>query len=114
MEKRTVTRSENACHVILKYENNLYHVDSVNVQYSEGKNMYEAVFRVKQLHDRQLLDLDFEISPDIYQVLVDYTKLDNSDLWLVLHFESNVVKWRLVSEKWLRQQIKDRVNRYVV
>ena len=114
MGERVVTRSENARHVILKYGDILYHVDQVDVQYSERKKMYEAVFRAKTLGNSQSFDLDFEISPNIYQVLVDYAKLDNSDLLLVLHFDGKIVKWRLVSEKWLQQQIESKISKYVV
>jgi hypothetical protein len=114
MKERAETRSENARHVILQYENKLYHVDRVTVQCSEEKKMYNAVFSAKRLGDNQLLNLDFDISPNIYDVLVEYTKLDNSDLLLVLNFEGNIVKWRFVSESWLRQQIESKLRRYVV
>lgn len=114
MKDSGVTRSENARHVILKYGNTLYHVDRVDVKYSERNKMYGAVFRAKKVGASQAVDLDFDISPNIYQVLVDYAKLDNSDLLLVLHFDGTVVRWRLVSEKWLQQQIVSKISKYVV
>ena len=108
------TRSDNARHVILKYENKLYHVDRVTVQPSEGKKSYNAVFSAKRLGDSQLMDLGFEISRSMYAVLMEYTKLGNSDLLLVLHVEGDDFKWGLVSESWLRQQTDSKVRRYVI
>ena len=114
MGKKVETASENARHVILKYENNLYHVDRVNVQYSEGKKIYNAIFRAKRVGGSQLLDLGFDISQKLYDVLVGYAKLDDSDLLLVLHVEGKSFKWSFVSESWLRQQTESKVSRYVV
>jgi hypothetical protein len=98
----------------LKYENKLYHVDRVTVQRSEEKKNYSAVFSAKRLGDSQLMDLGFEISRRLYDVLVEYTKLDNSDLLLVLHVEGDDFKWGLVSEAWLRQQTASKTGRYIV
>ena len=114
MGERVETRSENARHVILKYENDLYHVDKVNVQYSEGKKVYSAVFRAKRVGSGQLVDLGFDISQNLYDVLVEYTKLDDSDLLLVLHVDGKDFKWSFVSESWLRRQVESKVSRYVV
>jgi hypothetical protein len=114
MKERAETRSENAHHIILKYEDNLYHVDRVTVQCSERKEMYKVVFSAKRLEDSKLLNLDFDISPNIYDVLVKYTNLDNSDLLLILDFEGNIVKWRFVRESWLQQQRKRKLSKYVV
>ena len=108
------TRSENARHVILKYDDKVYHVNRVNVQRSEGKKAYSAVFNARRLEDNEVLDLDFEISRKLYDVLVEYTKLDDSDLLLVLHVEGDNFKWGLVSDSWLRQQAKEKISRYVV
>jgi hypothetical protein len=114
MKRREETRSENARQVILKYEDKVYHVNRVNVHCSEGKKMYSAVFSAKRLEDNKSLDLDFKISRDLYDVLVKYTKLEDSDLLLVLHVEGNAFKWCFVSESWLRQQTETKVRRYVV
>jgi hypothetical protein len=108
------TRSENTRHIILKYEDKVYHVNRVNVQCSEGKKMYSAVFSAKRLKDNKVIDLDFEISRNLYDVLVKYTKLDDSDLLLVLHVEGDAFKWGFVSENWLRQQTESKISRYVV
>lgn len=114
MKGRVETRSENARHVILKYESKVYHVNRVNVHCSEGKKMYSAVFSARRLEDNKVLDLDFEISRNLYDVLVEYTKLEDSDLLLVLHVEGNAFKWGFVSEKWLRQQTGSKIIRYIV
>jgi hypothetical protein len=114
MRERVETQSENARHVILKYEDTLYHVDKVNVHYSEGKNVYSAVFHAKRVGDSRSINLDFDISQNLYDVLMEYTKLDNSDLLLVLHVDGKDFKWSFVSESWLRQQVESKVSRYVV
>ncbi|MCW4015379.1 MAG: hypothetical protein NWF06_03335 [Candidatus Bathyarchaeota archaeon] len=107
-------RSANARNVILKYDDKLYHVDKVNVQYSEEKQKYSAVFRAKRVGSRQLLNLDFEISQKLYDVLVDYTKLDDSDLLLVLYVEDGKFKWSFVSDSWVQQQTRSKASWYVV
>ena len=114
MSHKAETRSQNSRHVILKYEDNLYHVNKVNVQYSEAKKAYNAVFRAKRLSDNQLLDLDFDISQKLYDTLIEYTKLDDSDLLLVLQAENNAFKWSLFSESWVRQQMTSKVGHYVI
>ena len=115
MGEKLETKSDNARHVILKYENKLYHVDMVNVNFSEATQKYSAVFRAKRLNDNQLLDLGFDITQKLYDVLVEYTKVGNSDLLLVLEAEDEAFKWSFLSENWLRQQeINSKVSRYVI
>jgi len=114
MVERVETQSDNARHVILKHGNHLYHVDKVNVEFSESTQMYNAVFQAKQVDGGQRVDLDFDISQKLYEVLVEYTKLDDSDLLLVLQFEDNDVKWSFVSESWVKQQTENKTHRYIV
>jgi hypothetical protein len=114
MKEKVETQSDNARNVILKYENKLYHIDKVTVQPTKGKKSYNATFSAKRLADNQTMDLGFEISRSMYDVLTEYTKLGNSDLLLVLHVEGDDFKWGLVSESWLRQQTNSKVNRYVI
>ena len=115
MGEKEETRSDTARHVILKYENKLYHVDQVNVQFSESKQMYSAVFRAKRLNDSQSFDLGFDISQKVYDVLLEYTKLGDSDLLLVLNAEDEGFEWSFLSEKWLQQQqVAGKVNRYII
>ncbi|MDG6223416.1 MAG: hypothetical protein QCH99_09170 [Candidatus Bathyarchaeota archaeon] len=108
------TRSDNARHVILKYENSLYYVDQVNVEFSESNQKYNAIFRAKQVDGGQMVDLDFDISQKMYEVLLEYTRLDNSDLLLVLQIENNEFTWSFVSESWLKQQSETKKLRYIV
>ena len=114
MKDRVETRSDNARHVILKYENTLYHVDRVTVKPKKGQEMYNAVFSTKRLKDSQTMDLGLEIPRNMYDILMEYTKLGDSDLLLVLNVEGDDFKWGLVSESWLRQQTSSKVNRYVI
>ena len=71
-------------------------------------------FRAKRVDGGQLVDLDFDISQKVYEVLVEYTKLDDSDLLLVLQIENNDVKWSFVSDSWVRQQSESKTHRYIV
>lgn len=114
MDKPVEPLSEAVHRIILKHEDIFYQVDRVTVQLSTRRDMYNAIFSAKRLCDSQLCDLDFEISPNIYSVLVEYAKLDSSDLLLVLLFENNVVEWRFVSESWIKQQIENKTGKYVV
>ena len=114
MKERVETRSENARHVILKYENKLYHINKVTVEPSKGQKTYNATFSAKRLKDNQPTNLGLEIPKNMYDILMEYTKLGNSDILLVLHVEDDDFKWGLVSESWLRQQTSSKVNRYVI
>lgn len=114
MKDRAEIRSESAHQVILKYEDKLYQVNRVHVRSSEEKQAYNAVFNAKRLEDNKVLDLDFEISRNLYDVLIEYTKLGNSDLLLVLHVEGDEFRWGLVSDKWMKRQAENKISRYVV
>ena len=114
MVERVETRSDNARHVILKHDNYLYHVNKVDVEFSESTQVYNAIFRARRVDGGQKVDLDFEISQKLYEVLVEYTKLDDSDLLLVLQIDGNDVKWSFVSESWVRQQSESKTHRYIV
>ncbi|PVX23428.1 MAG: hypothetical protein CW716_12185 [Candidatus Bathyarchaeum sp.] len=114
MKKRAETRSENARHVILKYENKLYHIDKVTVKQTKEQKKYNATFSAKRLGDTQQTNLGFQIPQSMYNILTEYTKLDNPDLLLVLHVDGDDFKWGLVSESWLRQQTDSKINRYVI
>lgn len=114
MKEKLETLSENARNVILKYENKLYHIDRVTVQHSKGQKKISAVFSAKRLSDSQFMDLGLEISQSMYDVLMEYTDMGNSDLLLVLHVDGDDCKWGLVSESWLRQQTDSKVSRYVI
>jgi len=114
LKKRMEARSESARHVILKYEGKFYHINRVTVRQSEEKTTYNAVFRAKRLDNNQILDLDFDIPQSLYETLVEYARLGDSDLLLVLQVDGEVFRWRFVSESWLRQQTESKISRYVV
>ena len=108
------TRSDNARHVILKYENSVYHVDQVNVEFSESTQKYNAVFHAKRVDGGQMVDLDFDINQKLYEVLTEYTKLDDPDVLLVIQIENNEFKYSFVNESWLKQQSENQKLRYIV
>jgi hypothetical protein len=103
LETRSETRSEKARQVILQDENRLYFVSGVNVQLHEGKSVHKATFHAEAVDDNEHHDLDFEIPQDLFDVLVEYTKLGNPDLVLLLSHKNNSFRWSLLSESWLRQ-----------
>ncbi|MCW4046969.1 MAG: hypothetical protein NWE99_05330 [Candidatus Bathyarchaeota archaeon] len=107
MEEHSEVKSENARNVILSYRDTVYYVNKVNVQFQEGADMLKAVFHARKLRDKQFQDLEVEISQATYRMLIEYAKLDNFDLILVLRIEGNESKWCLISEEWLKKQIKE-------
>ncbi len=104
MASQTEVKSEHARNVILSYENNVYFVNRVNVRLQEGAEQIKAVFHARKLADKEHQDLEVEINQNIYDLLVEYAKLDKFDLILVLHLAGNESKWCLMSENWLEQQ----------
>jgi hypothetical protein len=105
LEEHSEVKSENARNVILSYRDAVYYVNKVNVQFQEGANMLKAVFHARRPRDKQFQDLEVEISQATYRMLIEYAKLDNFDLILVLRIEGNESKWCLMSEEWLKKQI---------
>jgi hypothetical protein len=109
------THSENARHAILSYKDKVYYVSTVRVRFCEGKQMHRAIFHARDAAGGQLKDLDLEISQKLYELLVEYTRMGNSDLILVLHVENKEYSWGLVRADWLRRFLgKDTVASYVV
>jgi hypothetical protein len=98
-------KSENARNVILSYHDTVYFVNKVNVQFQEDVNMLKAVFHARKAKDGQPQDLEVEISQAAYNMLIEYAKLDNFDLILVLRIEGSESKWCLMSEEWLKKQV---------
>jgi hypothetical protein len=98
-------KSENARNVILSYRDTVYFVNKVNVQFREDVNMLKAVFHARKAKDGQSQDLEVEISQAAYNMLIEYAKLDNFDLILVLRIEGSKSKWCLMSEEWLKKQV---------
>lgn len=115
MEEKLETRSENARHVILSYRNKLYYVGSVNISLRQGEPMQKAVFHAVEVMDNKIEDLALEIPKSIYEVLVNYAKLDDPDLVLALYVEGGEFKWTTMSETWLRHYvIESHARNYVV
>jgi len=98
-------KSENARNVILSYGDTIYFVNKVNVQFQEGVDVLKAIFHARRVKDGQLQNLEVEISRAAYNMLVEYAKLDNFDLILVLRIEGNESKWCLMTENWLKKQV---------
>jgi|SRR5271157_2924352 len=102
MEEGSEVKSDKARNVILSYENTVYFVSQVNVQFHEGDKKHKATFHAKRVADNRMQDLELEISQSLYDVLVEYTRMDNFDIILILHIETSGSKWCLMSENWLR------------
>lgn len=103
------TRSENARHIILSYKDKLYYVSAVKVHFFEGKETHRAIFHAKNTVGGELEDLDLDIPQKLYDLLVEYTRTDDSDLMLVLHVEGKEFQWGLVSESWLRRYMNGNI-----
>ncbi len=109
------THSENVRHAILSYKDRVYYVSTVRVRFCEGKEMHRAIFHAKDAAGGEPKDLDLEISQKLYELLVEYTKIGNSDLILVLRIENKEYSWGMVHESWLRMFLsKDTVASYIV
>jgi len=97
-------KSENARNLILSYNNTVYYVNSVNVQIKDGIDKLKAIFHAKRAGDEAPQDLDIEISQSIYDILLEYARLDKFDLIMVLQIEGSKTQWCIMSEDWLKNQ----------
>jgi hypothetical protein len=104
VSEQSEVKSENARNVILTYGESVYFVNKVNIQFSEGKDLLKAVFHARRVADNQPEDINVEIKHNIYDVLVEYTKMDKMDMILVLQLQGTDAKWCLMSENWLKNQ----------
>jgi len=108
-------KSENAHNVILSYNDKIYYVKGVNVQIEEGNDKMRAIFHAKGASDNEIQDLDIEINQSLYDVLIEYAKLDNLDLIMVLQIQGAEAKWCLMSDDWLKSQSNDAIwKNYIV
>lgn len=107
MGEHSEVKSENARNVILSYCDAVYFVNKVNVQFREGVDMLKAVFHARKAKDEHFQDLEVEISQAAYNMLIEYAKLDDFDLILVLRIEGNESKWCLISEEWLKKRFDE-------
>ena len=94
--------SENARNVILRHNDKLYYVSRVSVRFCEGEMTRRALFHARRAIDNKIEDLDIEITRKLYDVLVEYAKLDNHDLILLLQIDGKSSKWCLMTENWLK------------
>jgi hypothetical protein len=107
--------SENARNVILRHNDKLYYVNRVSVHFREDEKTHRAVFHARRAIDNKTEDLSIEINQRLYDVLVDYAKLDNYDLILILQIEGNSSKWCLVTENWLKHGASENnAGKYVI
>lgn len=104
MAEHSEVKSENARNVILSYGENVYFVNKVNVQVSDGANKLQAIFHARRLPTNEDEDLNIEIDQRVYDVLIEYAKMDKLDLILVLQIQGAEAKWCLMSENWLKNQ----------
>ena len=105
MAEHSEVKSDNARNVILSYGDSVYFVNKVNVQLQEGKtDKLQAIFHAKRLPDNDPQDLKIEITQKLYDLLIEYAKMDKFDLILILQIHGNESKWCLMSENWLNNQ----------
>jgi len=115
MNEQIEAQTENARHVVLSYKNKLYYVSQVNVSFCEDAPTQKAVFHAISVLDNSLQDLVIDIPRNVYDVLVEYAKLNDPNLILAVHVDGVDFKWSLISESWLRQYVNDaNAKRYVV
>jgi hypothetical protein len=115
MEKGPEIKSENARNIILSYGDQVYYVSRVNICVREGEMRLKAVFYARRAIDNQLQNLELEIDKKLYDILVEYAKLDNFELVLILHIEGKESKLCLMSQNWLKQQLtKKSPDKYVI
>jgi hypothetical protein len=115
MKKGQEIRSGNARNVILSYSDQVYYVNRVNVCVREHEMKCNAVFHARGAIDNQPQDLELEIDKKLYDIFVEYVKLDNSDLVLILQIDGKESRLCLMSLNWLKQQsVKKGLNRYIV
>ena len=105
MGENSQVKSENARNVILSYQDTVYYVNKVNVQFQEDADLLKAVFHARKAKDTRFQDLEVEISQAAYNMLIEYAKLDDFDLILVLRIDGNESKWCLMSEEWLKKRV---------
>ena len=104
MSEQSEVKSENARNVILSYGEGVYFVNRVNVQVSEDKDLMKAVFHARRVIDNQPEDINVEIKHNLYDVLIEYAKMDKLDMILVLQIHGTDAKWCMMSENWLKNQ----------
>ena len=104
MAEHSEVKSENARNVILSYGENVYFVNKVNVEVNEGNEKLRAIFHARRVPSNEQEDLAIEINQHVYDMLMEYAKMDKLDLILVMQIQGDEAKWCLMSENWLKNQ----------
>jgi len=105
MAEHSEVKSENAHNVILSYGDGVYFVSGVNVQVTKGSERLRATFHARRAHTNEVEDLNIDITKPVYDVLVEYAKMNKLDMILVLQILGDDAKWCLMSENWLANQV---------
>ena len=105
MAEHSEVKSDNARNVILSYGDGVYFVSGVNVQVTEGSEKLRATFHARRAQSNEVEDLNIDITKPVYDVLVEYAKMDKLDMILVLQILGEDAKWCLMSENWLANQV---------
>ncbi|HVP16488.1 MAG TPA: hypothetical protein VMT42_03895 [candidate division Zixibacteria bacterium] len=115
MIEKVETRAGNAHRVILSNNGNFFYVSSVRVHLCKGSTKHQATFCAREANDGQSKELTMKIPQNLYDVLLEYVRLNNPDLLLVLQVEGDEFKWGFTSETRLKQySCKDNYGKYVV
>ncbi len=115
MEQETRAAAKNAHQIVLSYNDKIYNVDLVKVRLCEGKNKHNAVFHAKEIHLSQFTDLSLDIPRGLYDALVEYAKLNDPDMILVLNVKNDSYNWNLVSDAWVKQAASaQNTKKYIV
>jgi hypothetical protein len=73
-----------------------------------------AVFHARRATDNQPQDLELEIDKKLYDIFVEYARLDNFDLVLILRIDGKESRLCLMSLNWLKQQsVKKGLKGYI-
>jgi hypothetical protein len=69
---------------------------------------------VRRAIDNQPQDLEFEIDKKLYDIFVEYARLDNSDLVFMLRIDGKEPRLCLMNLNWLKKQPKRKgLNEYI-
>jgi hypothetical protein len=101
--QQTKAASKNGHQIVMSYNSKVYHVDLVRVKFQKGQTTDNAIFHAREVTADAFNDLSLPIPHSLYDVLVEYAKLDAPDLILVLDVKEGKFRWNVVSDAWLKQ-----------
>jgi hypothetical protein len=74
-----------------------------------------AVFHARRAIDNQPQDLELEIDKKVYDIFVEYARLNTSNLVLILRIDGEEPRLCLMSVNWFKQQsIKKGLKGYII